>query len=59
MAPEADERARREAESLQRQAQMLEQRRPEIETRTSSALRRTLIVLAVFALAFLLWRSAA
>jgi len=58
MAPETDEQARRDAESLQRQAQMLEQRRPEIETRSRAALRRSLIVLVVFAVALLLWRAA-
>jgi len=58
MAPETDDRARREAESLQRQARMLEQRRPETEERTRSALRRSLIVLAVFVVGLLLWRAA-
>jgi hypothetical protein len=57
MADETDERARQEAESIQRQARMMEQRRPETEALTRSALRRTLIAVTVILLGYALWRA--
>jgi hypothetical protein len=56
MAPESDERARQEAEQIQRQMKMLEQRRPENEALTRSALRRTLLAVTVILLGVALWR---
>lgn len=57
MAPESDDKARREAEDIQRQMEFLESRRGETQAATSSAIRRTLTVLGVFLIGYLLWRS--
>jgi hypothetical protein len=56
MADETDERARQEAEQIQRQMRMLEERRPETAALTRSALRRTLLAVTVIVLGFALWR---
>jgi hypothetical protein len=56
MSQETDERARKERESLQRQMEMMNRDRAHTAAETSSAWRRMLIVLAVFALGVLLWR---
>jgi hypothetical protein len=56
MADETDERARQQAEQIQRQMRMIEQRRPETEKLTRSALRRTLLAVTVILLGFALWR---
>lgn len=55
MTPDTDDRARQEAESLERQMRMIEQRRPETEALTRSALRRTLIAVTVILLGVALW----
>ena len=56
MASESDERARQEAEQLQRQMRMLEERRLETEAFTRSALRRMLLAVTVILLGVVLWR---
>jgi hypothetical protein len=57
MASETDERARQEAESIERQMRMLEQRRGDTELRTGNAVRRIALVLATTVLvAFALWQ---
>jgi len=56
MPPESDEQARREAESIQRQMRMIEERRGDTEARTGNALRRIVLVVITTALvALALW----
>lgn len=56
MAPETDEQARREAESIERQMRLLEQRRGETQVETKSAARRLVLVVVTTALvALALW----
>jgi len=56
MPPESDEQARREAESIQRQMRMIEERRGERELRTKSSARRfALVVITTALVALALW----
>jgi len=54
---ETEEQARREAEEIRRQMELLERRRPETEARTRSALRGAITAFAVMALGLALWCS--
>mgnify|MGYP005848247541 CR=1 FL=1 len=56
MADETDERARKEAEQIQRQMQMMKRRRPETEALTRSALRRTLLAVTAILVGVAIWR---
>lgn len=56
MAPDTEERVRREDEEIDREMEMIRRDRPETDAMTRSAVRRTVIALTVMALGVLLWR---